>query len=407
MMTSSRPIPHRIGPGLTAALGYIAMAGALSTDLYLPAFPDLVDDLSATASVVQLTLTGFLIGSALGQLLIGSISDAFGRRRTLLTALAVFTVCGFVAAASPTVSMLIAIRCVQGFAGAAGAVLARAIVADLSEPRDAVRAFSRLWIMIALGPAVASPLGALLTQWGGWRAALLGLAVLATGMLAIAALLIPESLPPELRHPSAPRAVAGRMLRLVRQRRFVGWVLAFAAGYAALMTYIASSSFIVQHVLDIGPVGYGLTFTVTSLAVMFGAWLSGRLATRLSGPATLRFGQALAVAAAIVAGVLALTDTLTLVSYLLLMVVFCTGCGTMMSTGSALAVSAAGATAGTGSALLGFGQFLFGAVASPLGGIAGTDTAVPALIVMAVCPLIGFAGLVTATAGRLPDGRSA
>jgi len=381
---------RRLGPGMTAALGYLAMAGSLSTDLYLPAFPDIAGDLGASASVVQLTLTAFLVGSACGQLVIGSVSDVFGRRRTLIAALAVFTACCFLAAASPVIGMLVTVRCIQGFAGAAGSVLARAVVSDLSAPEDAVRAFSRLWIMTALGPAVASPLGAWLTEVGGWRTALLGLAVLAAGMLTTAALAIPESLPPQRRHPPTPRAIGRTMARLLRDRRFVGWVISFGAAYAALMSYIGSSSFIVQDVLGISPFGYGLTFTATSVAVMAGAWLSGRLAARWRPARILRFGQLLALSAALVAAALAATQSLTLVTYLPLVVAFCAGCGTMMSTGSALAVRAAGPTAGTGSALLGFTQFLMGAIVSPLGGIAGTTTAVPATIVMAVSPAIGL-----------------
>nr|WP_274636161.1 multidrug effflux MFS transporter [Microbacterium bovistercoris] len=391
---------RRLGVRLTGALGYLSMAGSLSTDLYLPAFPDIADDLGAPASVVQLTLTAFLIGSALGQLAIGSVSDVFGRRRTLIVALAVFTACCFLAVASPVIGMLIVVRGVQGFAGAAGSVLARAVVADLSAPEEAVRAFSRLWIMTALGPAVASPLGALLTQLGGWRTALLGLAVLATGMLLTAILAIPESLPPERRHPATPHAIGRAMGRLLRDRRFAGWAVAFGISYAGLMSYIGSSSFIVQDVLGVTPLGYGFTFTATSVAVMLGAWLSGRLAPRWTPAGALRFGQLLALGAAVIAAILALTHTLTLVGYVPLVVAFCIGCGTMMSTASALAVGAAGATAGTGSALIGFIQFVLGAIASPLGGIAGTGTALPATVLMTLCPVIGL--VAASIAGRAP-----
>ncbi|GAA3756330.1 multidrug effflux MFS transporter [Microbacterium kribbense] len=401
----TQPAGRRLGVRLTGALGYLSMAGSLSTDLYLPAFPDISADLGAPASVVQLTLTAFLIGSALGQLVIGSISDVFGRRRTLIVALAVFTVCCFLAVASPVIGMLIFVRGVQGFAGAAGSVLARAVVADLSAPGEAVRAFSRLWIMTALGPAVASPLGALLTQVGGWRTALLGLAVLATGMLLTAAFAIPESLPHERRHPATPRAIGHAMARLLRDRRFAGWAIAFATAYAGLMAYIGSSSFIVQDVLGITAIGYGFTFTATSVAVMLGAWLSGRLAACWTPAGALRSGQLLALGAALLTWALALTQSLTLATYLPLVVAFCIGCGTMMSTASALDIGAAGRSAGTGSALIGFTQFVLGAIASPLGGIAGTGTAVPAAIVMTICPVIGVVAASAAARVRARDRR--
>lgn len=387
-----------LGGGRIYALGFVSMTASLSTDMYLPAFPSMADDLGAAASAVQLTLTAFLIGSAFGQLVIGSISDALGRRRTLITALTVFSACALAAALSPTLSALIAVRAVQGFAGAAGAVLSRAIIADLVSHERAVRAFSTLFVMIALGPAIASPLGALLTQWGGWRAALGGLTAIGAAMLAVAALAVPESLPREHRHPFTLTALTGNVASLLRRPAYVGYVLAYAAGYAALMTYISSSSFIVQDALGHTAIVYGLTFSATSVAVMTGAWLNGRVAVRWGAPPTLRTAQLVAIAAAVVLAVLALSDTLTLTTYLVLACLFAIGCGAVMSSASALAVGQAVGTAGAGSALLGFAQFVFGAAASPLGGLAGTSTAVPATIAMTCFAAAGIGAAVFARA---------
>lgn len=371
-------------------LGYVSMAGSLSTDLYLPAFPDIAADLGVGASTVQLTLTALLAGSALGQLSIGSVSDALGRRRTLLVALAVFVLCCYLAAVSPTIEVLILVRAVQGFAGASGTVLGRAVIADLVDHAQAVRAFSTIFVMIALGPAIASPLGAVLTQIGGWRAALLGLAVLASGMLVAAALFIPESLPPDRRHPFTMGALARNVGRLLRHPVFMGYAIAFGSGYAALMVYISSSSFIVQEVLGITPLGYGLTFSLSSVSVMAGAWINGMLAHRIGAPSTLRIAQVLQVLSAAAGVALALTDTLTLTSYLVLVSAFAMGCGSVMSSASALAVGQSRAAAGAGSALVGFTQFVFGAVASPLGGIAGTQTALPAMTAMTGFAVLGL-----------------
>lgn len=395
---------RRLGGGLLGALGYVSMAGSLSTDLYLPSFPDIADHFGVGASAVQFTLTAFLAGSALGQLAIGALSDALGRRRTLLWALALFVACSYAAAASPTLGMLVAVRALQGFAGSAGAVLARAVVADLVPPERSVRAFSMLFVMIALGPAVASPLGGWLAQVGGWRASLLGLAVIATGMFFVAALVIPESLPPGQRHPFTVGTLARNVARLLRNASFVGYAVAFGAGYAAFIVYISSSSFIVQNVFEIGPFGYALTFSLTSVAFMTGAWLSGRVARRLGAPRTLRGAQTLVLAAAAIAAMLAFADALALAAYLPLASVFSAGCGAVMSSASALAVGQAGNTAGAGSALIGFGQFLFGALASPLGGILGTATAVPATAFMAA---LAAAGLIAGLVGRARGTRRA
>lgn len=379
-----------------AALGYVSMTVSLSTDMYLPAFPSIVAHFGVGASTVQLTLTAVLIGAALGQLIIGSVSDAVGRRGTLIAALVVFTACCYLATASVSIEMLIAVRAVQGFAGAAGSVLARAVIADVAERTVALRAFSTLFVFVALGPAVASPLGAWLTQVGGWRATLLGLSVIATGMLVATAALIPESLPGSARHPFRFSVLAGNIGRLLKRPVFVLYALAFATGYAALAIYLGSSSFIVQNVFGLTPLGYALTFSLTSVAVMAGAWLNGWAGARIGGPRTLRLAQTLALVTTGALAVLAVTEALSLASYLPLVAMFSVGCGAILGGASGLAVGQATGIAGAGSALVGFTQSAFGALASPLGGLAGSDTAVPATVAMSAFAAVSLVCAVVA-----------
>ena len=378
----------RLTPGLLAALGYLSMAGSLSTDLYLPAFPDMAADLGISASAVQLTLTAFLIGAGLGQLTIGSISDALGRRRTLIVGLTLFVICCYLASMSPSLEFLALVRVLQGFAGASGTVLSRAIIADLTEREEAVKAFSILFAMIALGPALANPLGAWLTQAGGWRWALMGLAVLSTGMLVAAVLFVPESLPPEDRHPFRVSVLAGNIGRLARHRTYMLYAVAFAAGYASLLTYLSSSSFIVQDLLGLTPVGYSLTFAFGAVFIMIGSWGTGRIAHVFGAHGTLQLAQLVIVLSALAGLLVASFSQFTLISYLAVVAVFGIASGSIMATGSALAIGQAQRAAGAGSALLGCLQYLFGAVASPLGGILGRDTAVPAMASMAFFGLV-------------------
>lgn len=387
------------------ALGYVAMAAAVATDLYLPAFPDIASDLGARPAVVQLTLTAFLGGAAVGQLFSGSLSDALGWKRVLVIAFTVFVIAAFLAAASPSIEVLIALRAVQGFAGASGAVLARAIIADIATPRETARAFGTLFAMMALGPAVANPLGAWLTELGGWRLALLGLGVITAGMLAVALWVIPESRPPAQRHPFKVRVLLRNLRSLARKLVFMAYVIAFGAGYAAMMVYIASSSFIVQGLFETTPVGYSLTFVVGSLSFMLGAWGSGRLGNRFTGAQLLRVGQLLQVGAGAVLLVLALVGLLAgapgLWVWVPLIAVLNAGSGMVMSTASALAVAQAVGVVGAGSALVGFSQFVLGAMASPLGGIFGTGTAVPAAAAILTFALMSLgSGLVAARVAR-------
>ncbi|GGH44877.1 Bcr/CflA family efflux MFS transporter [Microbacterium album] len=371
----SRP---ELTPGMLVALGFIGMAGSLSTDLYLPAFPSMQAHFGATAASVQLTLTAYLIGAAAGQFVVGTLSDALGRRRTLLAALAVFAAAGYVAAAAPSLEWVIALRLLQGLSGAAGVALARAVIADLAAGEQAARGLSLLMAMTGLGPVFGSPLGALLTAWGGWRAALLGLAVIATAMLLVAMLVIPESLAPEARHPARLGPLVRTLGRLGRDGAFLGYVVAFACTYAALIVYIGASSFVVQRVFDASPVVYSLTFSAGSVAFVAGAWLNGRAVRRLGPERALAAAHVLALGAATALTALALAGTLTLAAWVPLVCLFSAGCAAGMSDASALTLQRAAFAAGSGSASLGLFQYSLGAVASPFGGLWGDHTALPA-----------------------------
>ncbi len=377
------------------ALGYVAMAAALATDLYLPAFPDIAADLGVGAGAVQFTLTAFLGGAALGQLFVGSLSDALGRKRVLVAAFTVFVAAAFAAAFSPSIEVLVALRAVQGFSGAAGAVLARAIISDIASPRETAKAFGTLFAMMALGPAFASPLGAWLTEIGGWRVTLLGLGVLTAGMLAVALLVVPESHPVAARHPFRVGVLLRNLLLLLRRPAFLAYAIAFGAGYAAMMVYIGSSSFIVQGLLGTTPVGYSLTFAFGSVSFMLGAWWSGRLGGRYPGAQLLRVGQLLQVAAGVALLLFALSGVLAgptgLWVWVPLVAVLNAGTGMVMSTASALAIAQAVGITGAGSALVGFGQFVLGAIGSPLGGIFGPGTAVPAAAAVLVLAAVSLA----------------
>lgn len=374
------------------ALGVMSMSAALSTDLYLPSFPALAKAFDVGPTTVQLTLTAFMAGLALGQLLVGSLSDALGRRPILLVGLMLFALCSFIAVISPSIEALIAVRAMQGLAAASAAALARAIISDLAAPGETARAFSLLFIMIALGPTIASPLGAVLTEFGGWRAPMLGLGVIATGMLALAVLRVPESLPADRRQPFHPGALARNLWRLVRAPAFAGYAVAFGSGYAAMMVYISSSSFIALDIFGLAPSGYALTFVATSLSFMAGAWAGGWLAARIGGHATLLTAQSVQLGAAVIATILAVAGVLGLAGYLLLVALLCAASGMLMPTASGRAIAQATGIAGAGSALVGFSQFAFGAWSAPLGGLFGMVTAVPATAAMAGLALVSIAG---------------
>ena len=389
-MASTPARPGRIAPGLLLALGYVSMAASLSTDLYLPSFPELGRAFGVGPSLVQFTLTAFMIGIAVGNLLVGSVSDAVGRRPTLVFGLGLYALCAILAGLSPTIETLIVLRALQGVGAASGAVLARAIVSDLTEPKETARAFATLFVIIGLGPAIANPMGALLTEWGGWRAPLGALGAISAVMWVVAVLRIPESLPRAQRHPFKLRVLAKNLGLLLREPTFMGYTVAFGAGYAAMMVYISSSAFIAQEFYGLTPFLYSLTFALGSLSFVCGAWISGRFSARLGGETVLRRAQWLQLGCVVLALVLAFSGLLVLPVYVPMLMVFSAASGMLMPASSALAVGRAVGVAGAGSALVGFGQFVFGASSTPLGGLFGAGTIIPATVAMTGVALVSF-----------------
>ena len=391
------------------ALGFVGMAGALSTDLYLPAFPDIQADLGVPVAAVQLTLTAFLVGSAIGQFVIGILSDAWGRRRTLLGALSLFALAGFAAALAPDIAVLVACRFAQGLFGAAGAALARAVVSDLANGPRAVRGMSALIAMMGLGPALGSPLGALLTGWAGWRATLTGLAVIAVLMVVVAALVIRESLPRERRHPPRIGALLRTAGRLARDGVFLSCAFAFALSYAAFVVYLGASSFVVQTVFGADALTYALTFSASSVSFVAGALGNGLVAARIGADRALAVAQTVAVGAALALAVCALTGVLSLPLWITGVCVFAVGVAASMSNASALTIGRAVGMAGAGSAVLGLTQFLCGALAAVWGGIGGTASATPTvlgmLLTIVLAAVAGALGRRGVRAGRAEAGQ--
>jgi DHA1 family bicyclomycin/chloramphenicol resistance-like MFS transporter len=179
---------------LVVVLGAVQAIGPLSIDMYLPAFPQLARGLQTSASQVQLTLTACVAGLALGQLLIGPLSDRFGRRRPLITAMATYALASALCSLAPTVAVLIGLRFVQGLAGAGGMVIASAVVRDLRSGAAAVRLFSSLMLVMGLAPILAPLAGAQVLTVSSWRGIFLALGLLSLLIAALVALGLPETL---------------------------------------------------------------------------------------------------------------------------------------------------------------------------------------------------------------------
>ncbi len=357
-------------------LGLLSTFGPLSLDLYLPALPQLADELGASTSAAQLSITACLIGLAFGQLIAGPLSDRFGRRRPLVIGLAAYLLASLACALAPSITVLLVLRLVQGLAGAAGLVIARAIARDLYSGQTLLVFFSRLTLISGLAPVLAPVLGAQLSKIMSWRGVFAVLAGLGLLLLAAGWFGLRETLPPARRTTGGLPSTLHGFAVLLRDRLFVGSALAAGLASASLFAYISGSTFVLQRIYGLSAQGFSIAFGVNSLGIMVVSSIGGRLARRWSALRVLALGLAVNLTGSTALVVSVLLD-LGLPYVLGSLFVMVSAIGLTFPTATALAMADYPDQAGAASSLLGLNQFVVGAIAAPLVGIAGEQTAVP------------------------------
>ena len=370
-------------------LASLAAVAPVATDLYLPGFPAIGDSLDTGPSGVQLTLTTFLVGLALGQLVMGPLSDRFGRRRPLVASATVCVAAGVACALAPNLGVLVVARLVQGFAGAGGMVIGRAVISDLVTGRAAAKAFTLMLTVGGIAPVLAPLVGGLLSAPVGWRGMLWTVAGLCAAMLVAVVLVLPETHPVE-RRTSRETSTYAAMRSVVGNRAYRGPVAVFALSFAVMMAYISASPFVYQNVVGLSEVAYGVAFGLNAAGLITAGYVASRLVDRWPPATILRACITLQLAATLAFVALAAADapTWTLPVPIFLAV---TSNGGIMGNSAALAMAEVRPVAGAGSAVLGFSQFALGAVVSPLVGLGGEDSALVPAVVMATASVLGFA----------------
>ena len=366
------------------ALGLLTAFGPYVTDLYLPALPGQAAYFGTTPSMVQLGLTASMLGLACGQLVVGPLSDRFGRKPMLLASLPAFSLVTAAAVFSPTIETFVLLRFAQGAAGSAGIVLSRSIAADLYSGRELISAMGTIGAVQGVAPVTAPVVGALLVAVTDWRGIFVVLALLGLALLLLA-LPLRESLPPERRTRSRLRSVFGELISVLGNRPF--GILAAQQSFAGavLFGYIAASPFVFQEAYGLSPLAYALCFAANSVGIAAGAAAAGRLGDPVElffrGSFAL-FGFACLAAAAIAWGLPVWAAETSL-----FLMLFSFGLTEPVAAG--IAMNLERGRAGAASAVLGAAGFVSGAVVSPLVGLGDLLSSTAA--VLSVCSAVSLA----------------
>jgi DHA1 family bicyclomycin/chloramphenicol resistance-like MFS transporter len=399
---STDSIPTTRAALTTGLLGILALLSAVApfaTDLYLPAFPAIAADLGTDATGVQLTLTAFLVGIAVGQLVFGPLSDRFGRRPLLLIGAIVFVAASAATVFAPTLEVLIAARVLQGLSGAAGMVLGRAVISDLAVGPAAARAMSLMMIVGGVAPVVAPLVGGAIAEPLGWRgilAVVLGIAVV---VLVAVATGIRETLPRERRAELAVlKRATGSPLRALLSREYIGYTLTFAFAFTVMMGYISASPFLYQSMMGLNELQYGLLFGANALALMVTSAVSAKLVERVAPRRLIAIGLvALGVGVAAFLALVVAGSPVWMLAVAVFVIV--ASLGFVFGNATALALGAVPGAAGSASAVLGALQFGLAAAVSPLVSIGGENDAMPLAIVMTVSAVVAVGAFLTSRRG--------
>ncbi|WP_251138194.1 MULTISPECIES: multidrug effflux MFS transporter [unclassified Exiguobacterium] len=387
---------------LILILGSLAALGPLSIDMYLPAFPDMSRSFDASASLIQLSLTACMLGMALGQLIVGPLSDVRGRKRPLMVALLAYLLASLACAMAPTIEVLIALRFIQGAAGASGIVISRAIVRDLFDGPELTRFFAALSLVNGTAPILAPVIGGQILRFGDWHFVFYLLAILSTMMLLAVALRLPETLPLDRRVEGNLTTTLKTFGRLLTDRVFIGYAFAQAFVMGAMFAYISGSPFVLQNIYGASPQQFSFLFGLNGIGIILAAQIAGRLAGRVDSERLMRISLTIVASASILL-FLALTLTNQLIFVMIPLFFVVSSVGLISTLGFTLAMQNYGATAGSASALLGLLPMLVGSLVSPLVGIMGEQSAVPmGLIIMTLdcLALILYYGLIVRRPNR-------
>lgn len=374
---------------ITLVLGALTAFAPMSIDMYLPSLPAIGRALGADAAAVQLTLSTFFIGLAVGQAIYGPLADRFGRKGPLYFGLSVYILASIGCALAADIGALIALRLMQALGGCVGIVIARAVVRDLYGHQESARMFSVLMLVMGVAPILAPLLGGYVLIWFGWRAIFWVLALFGVSCFVAAAIVLPETRPEHTHKPNFSSAIAGYG-RLLIDRRFIGYTLAGGLAQAGLFAYISDSPYVFIEVFHVPAQHYGWLFGLNAFGLIVASQINRRLLARHSTDVLFKRANLANMLFGIVLAGVAWSGLGGLPGLLVPLFAYITALGFTFPNAAAGALAPFGDRAGSASALLGSVQFSLAAIAGAAVGWLHNDTAVPLAMVIAVCGIAAF-----------------
>ncbi|WP_085507354.1 Bcr/CflA family efflux MFS transporter [Thalassobacillus devorans] len=383
--------------GLAFLLGMLGILGPLNIDMYLPSFPGIAEDFGTTASFVQLSLTTCLIGLAVGQIVVGPISDSLGRRRPLLVFIFLFALASLLCALAPNIYVFVVARFLQGFTASAGVVLSRAVVRDVFDGRDLTKFFALLMVINATAPMIAPMTGGaiLMLPFATWSTIFYFLFLVGLVIVLTMYIKLPETLPKERRIPSKLGETIRTIGKLLKDRSFIGYALTIGFVHGGSFAYVSGTPFVYQGIYEVSPQVFSVLFGINGLAIISGSAIIGRLGGIIHERSLLRT----AVIIAVTATAFLLTMTIIegpLASLVIPIFIYMTAMGMVLTSTFTLAMEHQGHRAGSASAVLGMLPLLFGSLVSPLVGL-NESTAVPMGATLFITASIGSVVFFTMT----------
>ena len=370
-------------------LGLLCAFAPMCTDLYLPSLPTIKDYFDTSASLVQLSLTASFFGLALGQFLIGPISDVYGRVKPLVVTLLFFVISSFLCSIANSAESFILFRLVQGMSAAGGIVLTRSIACDKFRGYKLTSFMSFLMAINSIAPILAPIIGSFIISFAPWQALFYVLTGWGVLLILQTVLFVDESLDKNKRAKSIKDSIVLMKADLFNVR-FMLVCIAFAMIMGGFFSYLAASPFVFQSIYGFTPFEYSLTFALVSLCVSAIAPFSGTFAKRFSNINTSRCAIILMIVSGLIAMIIALCPPQSFIPIFLVFCVYCSMMGFSMSCGFSIAMEFKKGGAGAASGIFGVMYFVIGSLISPFVGIFGENSMIPLAFNLLICAILAL-----------------